>query len=97
MLDTGGDAALLDAVDVGGAEDAAQEGVLSEGLEAAAEERRALEADRRSQQDVDAARPGLLAEKVSDLVEQLGVESRSHAGGGRQHGTRVLGHGLCLA
>lgn len=78
VLDAGCDAAVLDAGDVGGGEEAAEDGVLGEGLEAAAHEGGALEADGRGEEGVDVFAAGFGAQEGADAAEQGDVEGGAH-------------------
>ncbi|KAI9150404.1 hypothetical protein HJFPF1_10170 [Paramyrothecium foliicola] len=80
VLDGGLDAGALDAADKGGGAEAGQEGVLADGLKAAAAEGRALHVDGRAEDGVGTLSDGLLTHLTASLLEEILVEGRAEAG-----------------
>ncbi|KAJ6443523.1 cell wall protein [Purpureocillium lavendulum] len=97
VLDGGLDAGALDTADEGGGAEAGQEGVLADGLEAAAAEGRALHVDGRAKDDVGALRDGFGAHGPAGLFEQLLVEGGAQGGAAREAGGRHAVEELCAA
>ena len=84
VLDAAGDPAVLHAPHVGDGEAGGEERVLGEGLEGAAGQRRADDADRRAEEDVDVLGAGLGGEDRAEAPDQLGVPRRADGHAARQ-------------
>ena len=91
VLDRRADALGLQAAHVGGADARGEQRVLAEALEVPAAERRAVQVDRRRQQDVDALAPALGGQQAPEALDPPFVPRRRQ--GGRR---RDVGRGLAL-
>ena len=90
MLDAGGDAAALQALDVGHHHTRGQTGVLAHVFEVTAVERRAVDVDAGAENHVLASVAGLLAERAAVEPGHVGIPCRRQAGECREGDARVV-------